>query len=60
LVRPGRCFDILTFSPLHEVAATKLAKRLGASIDSGNKEYSIADIFNKQQNKAEQRRVGFI
>ena len=60
LVRPGRCFDILTFSPLHEAEATKLAKRLGASIDSGNKEYSIADIFNKQQNKAEQRRVGFI
>jgi ATP-dependent 26S proteasome regulatory subunit len=60
LVRPGRCFDILTFSPLHEAEATKLAKRLGASIDGGNKEYSIADIFNKQQNKAEQRRVGFI
>ena len=60
LVRPGRCFDILTFSPLHEAEATKLAKRLGASIDSGNKEYSIADIFNKQQNKAEQRKVGFI
>ena len=60
LVRPGRCFDILTFSALDEAEASKLAKRLGASIDSGNKEYSIADIFNKQQNKPLQRKVGFI
>ena len=60
LVRPGRCFDILTFSALDEAEAAKLAKRLGASIDGVNKEYSIADIFNKQQHKPEQRKVGFI
>jgi len=60
LVRPGRCFDILTFSALDETEAAKLAKRLGASIDGGNKEYSIADIFNKQQHKPENRKVGFI
>lgn len=60
LVRPGRCFDVVIFSELSEVDANKLAKRLGVDSVSGSNKYSIAEIFNKQDNKPIQRKVGFI
>jgi ATP-dependent 26S proteasome regulatory subunit len=59
LVRPGRCFDILTFEPLNQEQANTLAKKLGASIGE-QKEWSVAEIFNKQQHKPKERKVGFI
>ena len=59
LTRPGRCFDILTFNPLSQPQAEKLAKKLGASIGD-QKEWSVAEIFNKQTHRPKERRVGFV
>ena len=63
LVRPGRCFDILTFDPLSQEDADKLAARLGVEVEHDKKDYSLAEIFNKQTHAAEastNRKVGFI
>lgn len=63
LVRPGRCFDILTFNTLSQVDADKLATKLGVEIDKDKKDYSLAEIFNKQTNtgiSSANRKVGFI
>ena len=63
LVRPGRCFDILTFNPLSQDDANILAKKLGVEVDKDKKDYSLAEIFNKQSHAAESstnRKVGFI
>jgi hypothetical protein len=60
LVRPGRCFDVVTFNELSEDEANVLAKRLGVDNVSGSDKYSIAEIFNKQDNKPKERKVGFI
>jgi SpoVK/Ycf46/Vps4 family AAA+-type ATPase len=63
LVRPGRCFDILTFDSLSQANADKLAKKLGVEVDQDKKDYSLAEIFNKQSHAAESsatRKVGFI
>ena len=60
LVRPGRCFDVVTFAELTEDEANVLAKRLGVNDVSGSAKYSIAEIFNKQENKPKERKVGFI
>ena len=59
LTRPGRCFDILTFNPLTQEQAEKLAKKLGANIGD-QKEWSVAEIFNKQTHRPKERRVGFV
>lgn len=65
LIRPGRCFDILSFDQLSPNQASDLAKRLGVSLPETNSDkYSIAEIFNQQTNTSEQtqikRTVGFI
>jgi ATP-dependent 26S proteasome regulatory subunit len=63
LVRPGRCFDILTFDPLSQEDADKLAAKLGVEVEHDKKDYSLAEIFNKQTHAAESstnRKVGFI
>jgi hypothetical protein len=63
LVRPGRCFDILTFDPLSQDDADKLAAKLGVEVEHDKKDYSLAEIFNKQSHAAESstnRKVGFI
>jgi guanylate kinase len=59
LTRPGRCFDILTFDPLNQEQAEKLAKKLGADIGE-QKEWSVAEVFNQQTHKPKERKVGFI
>lgn len=65
LVRPGRCFDIVTFDNLNEDQADKLADRL--EVDYTKKadgKYSIAEIFNAPSRNVEKsaanRKVGFI
>jgi hypothetical protein len=67
LIRPGRCFDILSFDLLNEEQATKLSLRLGIEYDNKydtkpDGKYSIADIFHKQTEapKTPKRKVGFI
>lgn len=64
LVRPGRCFDVLTFDLLQQYDANKLAVRLGVDLPkrSGGEMgvYSIAEIFHQQTHKPTSRKVGFI
>jgi SpoVK/Ycf46/Vps4 family AAA+-type ATPase len=63
LVRPGRCFDILTFDTLSYADANKLAAKLGVEVDKDKKDYSLAEIFNKQTHagvSSVNRKVGFI
>lgn len=63
LIRPGRCFDIVTFDPLGKEDAAKLAVKLGVKIDADNSNYSLAEIFNKQTHApvaSTNRKVGFI
>jgi len=60
LVRPGRCFDIVTFENLTQEEAELLAKRLEVKLDGTQDKWSIAEVFNKQTNKPKERKVGFI
>ena len=63
LVRPGRCFDILTFDQLSQENADKLAAKLGVEVEHDKKDYSLAEIFNKQTHAdvaTTNRKVGFI
>ena len=69
LVRPGRCFDILTFDLLNVEHANKLATRLGVSIPTRargkeTEPYSIAEVFNQKTEgmkvASTSRKVGFI
>jgi hypothetical protein len=68
LVRPGRCFDILTFDTLNVEQANNLAKCLGVTIPlrshgKENETYSIAEVFNQKtegMTTASTRKVGFI
>lgn len=64
LVRPGRCFDILTFRELTREEADPLAAKLGATITEDKDKYSLAEIFNKQTYSVETtlniRKVGFL
>ena len=63
LVRPGRCFDILTFDSLSQEDADKLAAKLGVEVEHDKKDYSLAEIFNKQTHagvSSANRKVGFI
>jgi hypothetical protein len=68
LVRPGRCFDILTFDTLNVEEANKLAVKLGVELavrqlGKETEPYSIAEVFNQKtegMNKATNRKVGFL
>jgi SpoVK/Ycf46/Vps4 family AAA+-type ATPase len=64
LVRPGRCFDIVTFDSLGKDDAQKLADKLGVTIDGNKEKYTLAEIFNQQSEQTKtaktNRKVGFI
>ena len=60
LVRPGRCFDILTFDSLSYSDAEALAKKLNVTLPEIKDSYSIAEVFNEQQHKPKERKVGFV
>jgi len=59
LIRPGRCFDVLSFDQLNGEQATKLAEKLGVSYETKNSgKYSIAEIFNKKLDADNPRKFG--
>ena len=69
LIRPGRCFDIVTFDSLNVEQANTLANKLGVPLPvrargKETEKYSIAEIFNQQSEQARtaktNRKVGFI
>lgn len=59
LIRPGRCFDVLTFDYLNKTEANDLSKTLGVELTADTDTYSIADIFHTQKNKPKSRKLGF-
>lgn len=69
LIRPGRCFDIVTFDTLNVEQAHKLANVLNVKLPvrprgKETENYSIAEIFHQQSEQAKTsvvtRKVGFI
>ena len=65
LVRPGRCFDIITFDTLTLQQANVLANKLEVTLPAKPRgkemeNYSIADVFNQQTHKPKERKLGFI
>jgi hypothetical protein len=70
LVRPGRCFDIVTFEQLSVEEAHALADKLGVTLPvrprgKETEKYSIAEVFHEQTHSqdpksASSRKVGFI
>jgi hypothetical protein len=64
LIRPGRCFDIVTFDNYTVEEAEKLATKIGVSFerkeDGGT--YSLAEVFHKQRNAnpKQTRKMGFV
>jgi hypothetical protein len=70
LVRPGRCFDIVTFDQLNVEEAHTLADKLGVTLPAKprgkeTEKYSIAEVFHEQTHShdaksASSRKVGFI
>jgi hypothetical protein len=69
LVRPGRCFDVLTFDTLKVKEAQVLADKLNVNLPvrpagQANTNYSIAEIFNEQtvdtKNSSSARKFGFM
>jgi len=61
LVRPGRCFDVLTFNYLDKHQAKLLAKVIDSELPTNSDTYSIADVFHKQTHKAKPKaKIGFI
>jgi hypothetical protein len=69
LIRPGRCFDIVTFDQLDVAQANTLADKLGVKLPvrprgKETDKYSIAEVFNEQTANAVKssanRKVGFL
>ena len=63
LIRPGRCFDIVTFGELSREQALELANKLGVELTRDKDKYSLAEIFNRQSEQAKtvaNRKVGFV
>jgi hypothetical protein len=63
LVRPGRCFDIVTFGELTKEEAVALADKLGVELKEVKQKYTLAEIFNQQSDQAKTaktRKVGFV
>jgi len=63
LVRPGRCYDIITFRELNQGEAEKLAAKVNVTLKDTREKWTISDIFFEQNvntSKPITRKVGFI
>ena len=58
LIRPGRCFDIVSFDTLKQKEAEALAKKIGVKLDGKRESWTIAEVFNKQIEEKNIRSVG--
>jgi hypothetical protein len=58
LIRPGRCFDIVSFDTLKQKEAEALAKKIGVKLDGKRESWTIAEVFNKQIEEKNTRTVG--
>lgn len=48
LIRPGRCFDVITFDYLKQDEAVALAKAVDVELTEEKDRWTIADVFHKQ------------
>lgn len=63
LVRPGRCYDIITFRELDQKEAEKLASKFDVTLKDTREKWTISDIFFEQNMitvKPINRKVGFV
>ena len=62
LIRPGRCFDIVTFDQLTTDQAKTAAKALNVELDGNKDIWSIADLFHQQAHAVsiKNNKIGFI
>lgn len=64
LIRPGRCFDVITFDQLTQPQAEKLAERVGVELTETRDKWTIAEVFHKQTfepvKQTARSKVGFI
>lgn len=64
LIRPGRCFDIVTFDNYTTEQAKKLAEKVGVEFEtkSSGETYSLAEVFHKQRNSnpKQSQKMGFV
>jgi len=65
LVRPGRCFDVVTFDNYTLEQAETLAKKLNVTFEKKENKsdtYSLAEVFYKQRNTnpKQVKRMGFL
>lgn len=65
LVRPGRCFDVVTFDNYTLEQAEKLAKKLNVTFEkkeNNSDTYSLAEVFYKQRNTNPKqiKKMGFL
>ena len=58
LIRPGRCFDIVSFDSLKQKEAEALAKKIGVKLDGKRESWTIAEVFNKQIEQSTNKTVG--
>lgn len=59
LMRPGRLIAHRAFGRLSAATARKIAERFGRTLESGKRDYSLAEIFNEDESRAKAARVGF-
>jgi hypothetical protein len=62
LIRPGRCFDVITFGKLNKEQSLKFLNKIGKDVDLPNNSYTISELFNygDSRNKPVYKKVGFI
>lgn len=62
LIRPGRCFDIINFSPLTAEQANNVSYLLNIEGESFSKETTLAEIFNRHMfsSKPKTKSIGFL
>lgn len=63
LVRPGRCYDIISFRELTQAEAEALASKVGVTLKDKREKWTISDIFFEQNintPKPINRKVGFV
>ena len=58
LIRPGRCFDIVSFDTLKQKEAEALAKKIGVKLDGKRDSWTIAEVFNKQIEQNTTSKIG--
>lgn len=58
LMRPGRCYKVISFRPLTKKEAFKLAEKANIEIKFNKDEYTLAEIFNGAS--IEKQKVGFL